>query len=56
MINELEFYLVETQVVARFCRQHSISESVRKYRISNISIYKWEKVIEESGISVFSKK
>lgn len=46
----------EKQEVVEFYRQHSISEAVRKYGISNVSIYKWEKVIEESGVSGFSEK
>lgn len=33
-----------------------MSETVRKYGVSNVSIYKWEKVIEEVGISGFAKK
>jgi transposase-like protein len=44
----------EKQEIVEFYRQNSISEAVRKYDVSNVSIYKWEKVIEESGVEGFS--
>lgn len=46
----------EKQEIVEFYRQNSISEAVRKYGVSNVSIYKWETVIEESGISGFDSK
>jgi transposase-like protein len=46
----------EKQEIVEFYRQHSMSEAVRKYGVSNVSIYKWERVIEESGISGFTEK
>jgi transposase-like protein len=46
----------EKQEIVEFYRQHNMAEAVRKYGVSNVSIYKWEKVIEESGISGFTEK
>lgn len=46
----------EKQEIVEFYRQHSISEAVRKYNVSNVSIYKWEKIIEESGTAGFTIK
>ncbi|MBK9509958.1 MAG: helix-turn-helix domain-containing protein [Cytophagaceae bacterium] len=46
----------EKQEIVEFYRQHNMSEAVRKFGVSNVSIYKWEKVIEESGISGFTDK
>ena len=46
----------EKQEIVEFYRQHSISEAVRKYSVSNVSIYKWGKIIEEAGIDGFSTK
>lgn len=46
----------EKQEIVEFYRQHNMSEAVRKFGVSNVSIYKWEKVIEESGISGFTEK
>jgi transposase-like protein len=46
----------EKQEIVEYYRQHSISEAVRKFNVSNVSIYKWEKIIEESGTTGFSIK
>jgi transposase-like protein len=46
----------EKQEIVEFYRQNTMAETVRKYNVSNVSIYKWERIIEESGVDGFKEK
>ncbi len=35
--------------IVNYYKQHGMAKAVREYSVSNVSIYKWERVLEETG-------